>query len=499
VTGKGTLPLRARHGGTIRRHLLRSLLRVTVLVGSDLLAFLLLRAAVRAARNGWLLGRAASGPVTDLLPQGYLGGWEFAAALVLGLLVSGSYGQGDRRRDGGRLLAGVALAVALSTWETVWQVGLPAVALRYVITVAAVWPLLVVERWLVDRAVLRVRPTRTFAQRVLFVGDRGDPAVEALSEKLLADGGMVSVGWLSPRSGPASSDYVGGVGDAAGALESHAVETIILCTDLPAEDFDNVAAAGVAAGCRILSVSRYHGVSQGRPGFVWLRGVAFLDLTAPSLRAQQLFAKRALDLLGAAGGLLLLAPFFALTAVLIRLDSAGPVFFRQDRIGRGGKPFRVWKFRTMQHGASDAPHREFVMKLLSGTEEPVPQESPESGVQVFKLREDARVTRVGRVLRRLSFDEFPQLINVLRGEMSLVGPRPPLPYEVDAYEHWQFDRLGVMPGMTGLWQVSGRNRLTYRQMCELDVAYVERWSLWLDFKILLKTVPVVLLNSGKAG
>jgi lipopolysaccharide/colanic/teichoic acid biosynthesis glycosyltransferase len=126
-------------------------------------------------------------------------------------------------------------------------------------------------------------------------------------------------------------------------------------------------------------------------------------------------------------------------------------------------------------------------------------DSGSAGEPVFKLVQDARVTRVGRFLRRTSLDELPQLFNVLRGEMSLVGPRPPLPYEVEAYEQWQFGRLGVLPGITGLWQVSGRNRLTYRQMCELDVTYVERWSLWLDLKILLKTVPVVLFNSGRAA
>ena len=121
------------------------------------------------------------------------------------------------------------------------------------------------------------------------------------------------------------------------------------------------------------------------------------------------------------------------------------------------------------------------------------------GDQVFKLVGDVRVTRVGRILRRMSLDELPQLFNVLRGEMSLVGPRPPLDYEFEAYDHWQFDRLQVRPGITGLWQVSGRNLLSYRRMCELDVQYVRNWSLWLDVRIMLKTIPVVLFNSGRAA
>jgi len=144
----------------------------------------------------------------------------------------------------------------------------------------------------------------------------------------------------------------------------------------------------------------------------------------------------------------------------------------------------------MRHGASDAAHRELIRRLQA-------DEAPPASV--YKLVNDDRVTRVGRWLRRTSLDELPQLFNVLRGEMSLVGPRPPVPYEFEGYDHWQFDRLQVKPGMTGLWQVSGRSRVSFRQMCELDVEYVRRWSLWLDVQILLKTIPVVLFNSGRAA
>jgi lipopolysaccharide/colanic/teichoic acid biosynthesis glycosyltransferase len=144
----------------------------------------------------------------------------------------------------------------------------------------------------------------------------------------------------------------------------------------------------------------------------------------------------------------------------------------------------------MRHGASDTAHRELIRRLQA-------DEAPDG--PVYKLVNDDRVTRVGRWLRRTSLDELPQLFNVLRGEMSLVGPRPPVPYEFEGYDHWQFDRLQVKPGMTGLWQVSGRSRVSFRQMCELDVEYVRRWSLWLDLQILLKTLPVVLFNSGRAA
>jgi exopolysaccharide biosynthesis polyprenyl glycosylphosphotransferase len=223
-----------------------------------------------------------------------------------------------------------------------------------------------------------------------------------------------------------------------------------------------------------------------------------MELTAPSLRGQQLLLKRVLDLVGASLVVMVTAPLMAVVAIAIKLDSPGPVFFGQERVGSGGRRFRVVKFRTMYDGVSDTAHRELVTKMLQGEDGRAAQVGA-AGEQVFKLVNDPRVTRVGRFLRRASLDELPQLFNVLRGEMSLVGPRPPLPYEFDQYEHWQFHRLQVRPGITGLWQVSGRNRLTYRQMCELDVSYIRAWSLWLDMQILVKTVPVVLSNSGRAG
>jgi len=208
--------------------------------------------------------------------------------------------------------------------------------------------------------------------------------------------------------------------------------------------------------------------------------------------------KRAVDLVGAALLTVLTAPFMVVVAIAIRLDSPGAIFFRQERVGTGGRRFQVFKFRTMVVGASDAVHRDLVKRMLAGDEETTASASA-GGPRVYKLLRDDRVTSVGRLLRRTSLDELPQLFNVLLGQMSLVGPRPPLPYEIEAYAFWQFDRLRVRPGITGLWQVSGRNLLTYRQMCELDIAYVQRWSLWLDLKILLRTIPVVLLNSGRAA
>ena len=186
---------------------------------------------------------------------------------------------------------------------------------------------------------------------------------------------------------------------------------------------------------------------------------------------------------------LLLLPFWLLIALLIKLDSKGPVFYKQERVGMDGRVFLFYKFRTMRPDADDATHREFQRRYIAGQPE---VKLASDGRPVYKLQTDPRITRVGRWLRRLSLDELPQLLNVLRGDMSVVGPRPPIPYEVESYELWHRKRLDMKPGMTGLWQVSGRNRLPFDEMVRLDLFYIENWSLLLDLKIILKTLPVML-------
>jgi len=192
--------------------------------------------------------------------------------------------------------------------------------------------------------------------------------------------------------------------------------------------------------------------------------------------------KRAVDVVGAALGLTLGAPILGLIAIAIRLDSPGPVIFRQTRVGADGKTFELFKFRSMYQGAEE---RLDELRDLSEVDGPI-----------FKMKDDPRVTPVGRILRRTSLDELPQLWNVLRGEMSLVGPRPPLPSEVSEYMEWHKKRIEVRPGVTGLWQVSGRSLVSFDEQCLLDIYYIENWSLWLDFQILLRTVPEVAFGNG---
>jgi lipopolysaccharide/colanic/teichoic acid biosynthesis glycosyltransferase len=202
-------------------------------------------------------------------------------------------------------------------------------------------------------------------------------------------------------------------------------------------------------------------------------------------------ACRTLDVLIASVMLVVLMPVVLLVALAIRLDSPGPALFRQRRFGRDLEPFTVLKFRTMYDGADDRAHHAFVAALIAGDAPEQAGEGPK-----FKMHGDPRITRLGHYLRRSSLDELPQLWNVLSGQMSLVGPRPPLSYEVENYpEHW-FRRFAVKPGVTGLWQVSGRSNLTLEEMIDLDVEYVERRSPLLNLWIMLRTIPVVLSRRG---
>jgi lipopolysaccharide/colanic/teichoic acid biosynthesis glycosyltransferase len=200
---------------------------------------------------------------------------------------------------------------------------------------------------------------------------------------------------------------------------------------------------------------------------------------------------RSLDIVVAGVLLIALSPLLLVVALLVRLDSRGPAIFRQERIGRNLKPFKVAKFRTMRNGVPADPHRAHVEEMIREQDDANGTPRP-----MMKLQADPRITKIGGFLRRTSVDELPQLWNVLRGEMSLVGPRPPIQYEVDAYPARAFRRFAVRPGLTGLWQVRGRSLVTFSEMIDLDTEYVETRSLLLNLKILVLTVPTVLHGKG---
>jgi lipopolysaccharide/colanic/teichoic acid biosynthesis glycosyltransferase len=202
--------------------------------------------------------------------------------------------------------------------------------------------------------------------------------------------------------------------------------------------------------------------------------------------------KRTLDIVGSIVGIALLWPVMAVVAVAVALSSPGPIIFKQKRLGKGGVHFTFYKFRSMATQADDSIHRDFMAKLIQGQGEAADGKSGQ-----FKLKADPRVTPLGRFIRKTSLDELPQFFNVLKGDMSLVGPRPPVPYEAKQYQPWHLRRvMGTKPGITGIWQVEGRSQVTFSEMVRMDLRYIEECSLWLDLKILLKTLWVVFPGKG---
>jgi lipopolysaccharide/colanic/teichoic acid biosynthesis glycosyltransferase len=207
------------------------------------------------------------------------------------------------------------------------------------------------------------------------------------------------------------------------------------------------------------------------------------------------FVKRLVDVVGSVVVMVLLSPVFLAIAILIKIDSAGPVLFRQERIGLGGKKFMFLKFRSMHVNNDPAIHREYVGALINGGRA---HENPGTdGGGVYKIKHDPRVTRAGKILRRTSLDELPQMINVLKGDMSLVGPRPPIPYEYRDYRLWHRRRvMDMKPGITGLWQVNGRSAVSFDEAVRMDIRYIREWSLWLDIKIILRTPAAMVTCRG---
>ena len=221
-------------------------------------------------------------------------------------------------------------------------------------------------------------------------------------------------------------------------------------------------------------------------------GIPVMDLGQPGIHGWRRIFKRLFDIFLTLLILLFVCPLMVVVALAIKLDSPGPVFYLQKRVGENGQPFKMFKFRSMHVNNDESIHREYVKQLIRENT------SLASSNGTLKLTQDPRITRVGRFIRRTSLDELPQFFNVLRGEMSLVGPRPPVPYEVEVYQKWHLRRLEAIPGITGLWQVQGRNRVSFDEMVRMDMDYIERQSIWLDIQLLMRT-PFALLSGRGAG
>jgi exopolysaccharide biosynthesis polyprenyl glycosylphosphotransferase len=282
---------------------------------------------------------------------------------------------------------------------------------------------------------------------------------------------------------PAGVPVLGGIDDLRDLIRGSGAECVFVAASaLSSAEVAHVAKAVRLEGVEVRVTATLPEMLASRLSVQPIGGMMALSLKPVRLSGSQTVVKRAFDLVASVTGLVLLSPLVGAVALAVRMTSSGPVFYRQRRVGQRGRPFTMLKFRTMRDGA-DAEVAE--LRLKHGMND-----------LMFKLRDDPRITRLGRLLRRFSIDEVPQLLNVARGDMSLVGPRPPLPEEVAEYEDWQFDRLEVPPGITGLWQVSGRSELSFDECVRLDLFYIENWSLAYDIYIVAKTLPVLFTRRG---
>lgn len=322
--------------------------------------------------------------------------------------------------------------------------------------------------------------------RFLIIGD--SESARALRRRLQADAhlGKEFVGFIT--TGPATAidigrDVVGTLNDVGFVISALRVDHVYIAS----RELSHAAILRILDECslhqtQVDMLSDLYEILHGGATVQQVAGFPMVSLRQAALRRRQEMVKRWMDVAASLVLLVVTAPLVCLIAAAIRLDSPGPAFYTQVRVGKGGRRFRMYKFRSM---SLDADEQLEQVKALNEARGPI-----------FKIKEDPRVTRIGRFLRRTSLDELPQICNVLRGDMSLVGPRPPLPSEVEAYQEWHHRRLTVNQGMTGLWQVSGRSLLAFDEMVKLDIYYIENWSIWLDLLILLRTIPIVVQARG---
>jgi exopolysaccharide biosynthesis polyprenyl glycosylphosphotransferase len=457
----------------VRRHAVRLIKRLLVLGIADVSAVLVIQAVV------WFLARTASFPSVSGLPTPF--GPAPALVLLASLLVTGNYFRGVHLYQAARLAAASSVAAAVFLWPLVAIHG-PVIAFQlFVAVAAALWFILAAERRLTQWFLRAIWPGPNGSTPAIVV-ERAD-AEQWNFDHMTTDfgGDYRPIGTLTLTTEGKHRDALTRL---AHAITSVGAEAVIVGSHLEEAQVKEVLDISLSAGCEFLYPARSVQIAGHRPLLVWHQDEPFFELGAPLLKAQALVIKRAVDVAGAVLAMLLVAPVMVVVAVLIRIDSPGPIFFWQDRAGLGGMRFRMLKFRTMRVGADDEKED---FAYLNHTGDP----------RLFKIPNDPRVTRFGAWLRRWSIDELPQCWNVLIGDMSLVGPRPFFESDLESYEDHHFRRLDAKPGITGLWQVNGRSDIVdFEEVVRYDREYIEHWSLPLDFKIMLQTVPALFSRSG---
>ena len=463
-----------RHGASLRLSLM----------AADLAGALLL--------FGWLAAMAAGRHLLALpdAPMGALLALAYGSAWVVALWSRGLYrlpARWDPLAEA-RDIAVVAGLLAVATFALLFLLGRTDVSRFFLISLYAGQVMVAVgSRWIVRRAHRHLRARSGGGSYMLVIGT--GQAAQRFADQVEAHAalGLRVIGHLSvPGDVPGDVDrpVLGSIGDLEGVLHDRVVDEVALCIGEGSAELAGAVAELCREEGRPVRIPLEDAVRQPGPHLVEdLDGQRVLSILPGPDRSVALFAKRSLDIVLAGTLLLVVAPLLGLIALRIRVTDGGPVIFRQRRVGLHGRTFTLLKLRTMGPDAE-------------GRRDELVDRNEVAG-RAFKLTDDPRLTRSGAFLRRTSLDELPQLWNVLRGEMSLVGPRPPLPEEVAGYDLWHRRRLSMKPGMTGLWQVRGRSDPVFDRWVRLDLDYIDRWTIRLDLLILLRTIPAVLTLQGR--
>ena len=463
----------------IRRH--ATAFAATLMVADGMLAASLFVAVsmVRFGSDSWQAAWAAAGVSWPLAAASYAVIWVFGLWLA-GLYRFRAWSLRGEIADIGR----AAVLLAVMVFSALFVLKLPTVSRLFLIELFAVQiALAVVWRWVVRLSIGRIRSRTQNAGFVLVIGT--DATASSFADRIERhrELGLRVVGHLSwgpeERGGEPSRPVLGTVADIEDVFATTVVDEVAVCPSSTHMGLLEPVAALCQEAGTVVRIPL-------EPVWVMLPGgrvdafdeIEVLSLAYGPERALSLLAKRTFDLVAASLALIVLAPVLLGIAACIRIADGPPALFRQVRVGRHGRQFSVAKFRTMVPDAEEQLDALADLNEIKG--------------HAFKVTDDPRLSRTGRFLRKSSLDELPQFWNVVRGEMSIVGPRPPLPREVAGYDLWHRRRLSMKPGITGLWQVSGRQDEDFDRWVELDLAYIDRWSLWLDFKIMLRTVPAML-------
>ena len=471
-----------------RRRFWREVVYGGMIVASDavtLAAVFIVLAMVPLSQVGGWLGTDGYDFLRFLLPSEPLPLARRLSAMVFCLVATRSYSYTEREKHSGRIMAALLVGLALPRWTEIWTASFFARASALSVVLVTLWGALVLQRRVITGALRSLDPRGLEPSRTLIAGV---PEVlagvrEDWRRRSAETGEGVTPGFFEITDAW-PSDAPGGPGDLYDALTSANADAIVLVGPLGDAALQSLMIAASSAGCRVFATRRRAFQRLDEPSFLLRRAEPLALLSRPALVGVQLVVKRFVDLAGAVVGLVVGAPLVALIAVLVRATSRGPVLFKQVRVGLGGDPFTLLKFRTM---VEDAEAQQAALARANQY----------ASDPLFKVKGDPRLTTVGRFLRRSSLDELPQLINVLRGEMSLVGPRPALPSEVARYKPHHFVRFEVLPGITGPWQVGGRNAITdFEDVVKLESAYIRGWTVWRDLVILARTVPAVVSMRG---